>query len=68
VPVLVTRGSSEPIVPMAWAQAATRLLPFGELAVVPGSHNANYGAADHLAELVLAFLRQRVVTQGGQAS
>ena len=68
VPVLVTRGSREPIVPMAWAQAASRLLPFGELAVVPGPHNANYGAADHLAELVLAFLRQRVVAQGGQAS
>jgi pimeloyl-ACP methyl ester carboxylesterase len=60
VPVLVTRGSREPIVPMAWAQAASRLLPLGELAVVPGSHNANYGAADHLAELVLAFLRSRV--------
>ena len=60
VPVLVTRGSREPIVPMAWAQAATRLLPLGELAVVPGPHNANYGAADHLAELVLAFLRSRV--------
>ena len=25
VPVLVTRGSSEPIVPSAWAQTATRL-------------------------------------------
>jgi hypothetical protein len=54
--------------PPAGPPPATRLLPFGELAVVPGSHNANYGAADHLAELVLAFLRQRVVTQGGQAS
>jgi pimeloyl-ACP methyl ester carboxylesterase len=61
VPVLVTRGSREPIVPMAWAQAATRLLPRGELAIVPASpHNANYAAADQLAELVLAFLRQRV--------
>jgi pimeloyl-ACP methyl ester carboxylesterase len=58
VPALVTRGSSEPIVPLAWAQAATRLLRFGELAVVPGPHNANYGSADHLAELVLAFLRR----------
>jgi pimeloyl-ACP methyl ester carboxylesterase len=67
VPVLVTRGSREPIVPMAWAQAATRLLPLGELSVVPGPHNANYGAADHLAELVVAFLRQRVVAQDGQA-
>ncbi|HEV2919348.1 MAG TPA: alpha/beta hydrolase, partial [Actinomycetota bacterium] len=61
VPVLVTRGSREPIVPMAWARAATRLLPHGELAVVPGPHNANYAAADHLADLVLAFLRSRVL-------
>jgi hypothetical protein len=29
--------------------------------------NANYGAADQLAELVLAFLWQRVVAQDGQA-
>src|SRR5215216_5571434 len=36
VPVLVTRGSREPIVPVAWALAATRLAPLGELAVVPG--------------------------------
>jgi pimeloyl-ACP methyl ester carboxylesterase len=67
VPTLVTRGSREPIVPMAWAQAASRLLPLGELAVVPGPHNANYGAADHLAELVMAFLRRRMLTQDGQA-
>ena len=68
VPVLVTRGSKEPIVPMAWARAATRLLPLGELAVVPGPHNANYGAADHLAELVRAFLHRRMQAQGSQAS
>ena len=66
MPVLVTRGSTEPIVPMAWAQAATRLLPLGELAIVPGPHNANYGAADHLAELVLAFLHRRVLARDGQ--
>ena len=60
VPALVTRGSREPIVPPAWAQAATRLLPQGELSVVPGPHNANYAAADHLAEVVLAFLHRRV--------
>jgi pimeloyl-ACP methyl ester carboxylesterase len=67
VPALVTRGSREPIVPMAWAQAATGLLPLGELALVPGPHNANYGAADHLAGLVLAFLQRRVLAQDGQA-
>ena len=59
VPTLVTRGGREPIVPDAWALAATRLLPLGELAIVPGSpHNANYAAADPLAELVLGFLRR----------
>jgi hypothetical protein len=45
---------------MAWAQVATRLLA-GGAGVVPGPHNANHGAADHLAELVLAFFLQRVV-------
>ena len=43
------------------------LLPRGELAVVPGSpHNANYSAADHLAELVLVFLRKVPPAPGGQ--
>jgi pimeloyl-ACP methyl ester carboxylesterase len=66
VPTLVTRGSRDPIVPMAWAQTAARLLPLGELALVPGPHNANYGAADHLARLVLAFLHRRVLAQHDQ--
>ena len=67
VPVQVTRGSGEPIVPRAWAQVATGLLPLGELAETPGPHNANYGAADHLGKLVLAFLHQRVLAQDDQA-
>jgi pimeloyl-ACP methyl ester carboxylesterase len=68
VPALVTRGSREPIVSMAWAQAAARLLPLGELAIVPASpHNANYSAADHLAEQVLWFLHRRVISQDGQS-
>ena len=63
VPTLVTRGSREPIVPMAWATTATRLLPTAELAVVPGPHNANYGAAGHLTDLVLAFVRRQVTAK-----
>jgi pimeloyl-ACP methyl ester carboxylesterase len=63
VPTLVTRGSREPIVPMAWATTATRLLPTAELAVVPGPHNANYGAAGHLTDLVLAFVRRRITAK-----
>jgi pimeloyl-ACP methyl ester carboxylesterase len=68
VPVLVTRGSREPIVPAAWAATATQLLSLGELAVVPGPHNANYGAADHLGALVVGFLHRRLQAHGGQAS
>ena len=64
VPLLVTRGSREPIVPRAWAEAAARLLPAGELAEVPGPHNANYGAATALAGRVLAFLHERSGTRG----
>jgi pimeloyl-ACP methyl ester carboxylesterase len=67
VPVLVTRGSSEPIVPTAWAETVTRLAPSGELAVVPGPHNATYGAAGHLADLVLAFLHRRVAAPDSHA-
>jgi len=47
--------------PHGRAEEAARLLPRSELAVVPGSpHNANYSAADHLAELVQVFLRQKL--------
>ena len=66
VPTLVTRGAEEPVVPMAWAQAASRLLPHGELAVVPASpHNANCSADDHLAPLVLAFLCRQALPGAG---
>ena len=64
VPTLVTRGSREPIVPMAWAREAAELVPLGELAVVPASpHNASYGAAKPLAELVLLFLAKSSVSK-----
>jgi hypothetical protein len=52
---------------LAWRPHATAsgcvrscaALPLGELAVVPGPHNADYAAAGHLAELFLAFLQVR---------
>src|SRR6266571_2275378 len=37
VPSLVVRGSNDPIVPQRWAEEATRLLPKGQLAVIPGA-------------------------------
>ncbi|MGW4638916.1 alpha/beta fold hydrolase [Sphaerisporangium sp. NPDC004334] len=57
VPVLVTRGAREPVIPQRWAQEVARLLPRGELAVVPhAAHNANYTAARSMAAVVVPFL------------
>jgi len=55
---------------MAWATTATRLLPSAELAVVPGPHNANYGAAGIAALLAgkvgdLAGARVGTILSGG---
>ncbi len=59
VPALVTRGACEPVVSQRWAEQASRLLPRGELAVIPTSpHNANYTAADRLAPIVVDFLER----------
>jgi 2-hydroxy-6-oxonona-2,4-dienedioate hydrolase len=57
VPVLVVRGSKDPIVPQRWAEEATRLLPDGRLAVIPGApHTVVYDAPLELARVVLPFL------------
>lgn len=57
VPALVIRGGVEPIVPPRWAQQARRLLPRGELVVLPGSpHNSVYCAAESLSDAVEEFL------------
>jgi 2-hydroxy-6-oxonona-2,4-dienedioate hydrolase len=57
VPALVVRGSKDPIVPQRWAEEATRLLPDGRLAVIPGApHTVVYDAPLELARLVRPFL------------
>jgi 2-hydroxy-6-oxonona-2,4-dienedioate hydrolase len=57
VPILVVRGSRDPIVPQRWAEEAASLLPMGRLAVIPGAaHTANYGWAAEFARVVRAFL------------
>lgn len=55
-PTLVVRGARDPIVPQAWAEEVTRLLPHGRLAVIPGPHTLNFAAPGALAELVGPFL------------
>jgi 2-hydroxy-6-oxonona-2,4-dienedioate hydrolase len=57
VPVLVVRGSRDTIVPQQWAEEATRLLPMGSIAVIPGApHTVVYDAPLELTRVVLPFL------------
>jgi 2-hydroxy-6-oxonona-2,4-dienedioate hydrolase len=57
VPVLVVRGSKDPIAPQAWAEEVTRLLPKGRLKVVPGaSHTLNQSAPLEFVRVIRPFL------------
>ena len=59
VPTLVVRGSNDPLVSPAWAEEATRLLPLGRLAVIPGgAHALNLDSPLELAGVIRPFLRQ----------
>jgi pimeloyl-ACP methyl ester carboxylesterase len=62
VPTLVTRGSKEAVASQRWVREVVRLLPQGEMAVVPGSpHDATYTSPTELADLVLPFLDRTLV-------
>jgi 2-hydroxy-6-oxonona-2,4-dienedioate hydrolase len=56
-PVLIVRGSRDPIAPQRWAEELARRLPRGRLVVLDGvAHVANYTAPDRLVEVVRPFL------------
>lgn len=56
-PTLVVRGERDRIVPQAWAEEVTRLLPRGRLAVVPGAaHTVNFTHPEDLGALVAPFV------------
>jgi pimeloyl-ACP methyl ester carboxylesterase len=57
VPVLVLRGSRDPISPQSWGERMARLLPHGRLQVIPGApHAANHSAPDAVAQAVRSFI------------
>jgi 2-hydroxy-6-oxonona-2,4-dienedioate hydrolase len=57
-PTLVVRGSNDPLVPALWAEQATRLLPNGELKVIPGgAHTLNFTAPLELVRVIRPFLQ-----------
>lgn len=66
VPTLVTRGELEAVTPQAWAEEVARLLPCGELAIVPSSpHDAVYTAAAQLADIAVPFLERTAAGRTG---
>jgi 2-hydroxy-6-oxonona-2,4-dienedioate hydrolase len=57
-PVLVVRGEKDPVVPQRWAEEVTRLLPRGELVVIPGCpHTLNYSSPREFVNAIQPFLR-----------
>ena len=64
VPVLalVVRGERDALVSQRWAEEVARLLPEGQLAVVPGAaHAVNYNAPTELVRVLLPFFARDAV-------
>lgn len=60
VPTLVVRGDRDQLVPQAWAEEVTRLLPRGRLAVVPGAgHMVPFRSPSRVARVIDDFLAGR---------
>lgn len=56
-PTLVVRGEDDVLVSQRWAEDVCRLLPHGELAVVPGTaHTMNYTSPDVFVSAIRPFL------------
>jgi 2-hydroxy-6-oxonona-2,4-dienedioate hydrolase len=56
-PACVVRGARDPVVTSRWAEQVTRLLPRGQLRVIPGAaHAVNYDAPLELVRLVRTLL------------
>lgn len=57
-PTLVVRGTRDPLVPQRWADQVTRLLPQGELRIIPGApHTINYSAPLEFVRVMKPFLQ-----------
>ncbi len=59
VPVLVVRGSRDPLCSRRWAEEVVQLLRKGRLLTLPGAaHAANFGAAAEFAGIVATFIEE----------
>ncbi len=59
VRTLVVRGTRDTIVPQAWAEEVTRLLPHGKLILIAGGpHCLNYSTPGPFSRIIESFLRE----------
>ncbi|MDQ2714498.1 MAG: alpha/beta hydrolase [Chloroflexota bacterium] len=57
IPTLVVRGAHDPIAPQDWVEEVTRLLPAGQLVVVPGAgHAVNFNSPARLVNVFRSFM------------
>jgi 2-hydroxy-6-oxonona-2,4-dienedioate hydrolase len=57
VPTLVVRGSQDVLAPQEWVERMVRLLPHGQLVVIPGlAHTMNYTAPGTFVQAIRPFL------------
>ncbi|HTD18866.1 MAG TPA: alpha/beta hydrolase [Ktedonobacteraceae bacterium] len=60
IPMLVVRGSRDPIVPQDWATQVDYLLPDSQLILVQGAgHAVNFNSPEELVRIVRAFMDER---------
>jgi pimeloyl-ACP methyl ester carboxylesterase len=65
IPTLIVRGEKDRLVSQRWAEAATRMLPAGELFVVMGAgHAAHYSRPSEVAEAIVSFLARHRLAPG----
>lgn len=57
IPILIVRGSRDPLVGQTWVEKIHRLLPESQLVIVPGAgHAVNFNSPEKLASVVHSFL------------
>ncbi len=60
MPILVVRGSRDPIVPQEWVEQVNLLLPDSQLNVVQGAgHAVNFNSPEDLMRIVHTFMDER---------
>ncbi len=59
MPVLIVRGTDDPIVSQRWVEDLVRLVPNGRLIITHGAYTPNFSEPDSFVSVIRLFLRAR---------